>query len=485
MKCGGCALARQIHKIILRAIVSGTFHIAWKGGYISNLFKNKGDPAVCDNSRGLLVSDHAGKVLTQLLQDAVHPSYARAVGSQQFGAMPGRGTSLASHCVRSFLDACRLLRLSVCVILIDLSKAYDLAIRELLMGWFDQSHMTNIEYLQSLGIPSEAATAIAEYIDSKGPLFAQLLIDPKVWELIHSLHQGAWFQVPGTDRFIIPRTGGRQGCKLAGVIFSMIYSIAMRSLVQHASDLGLVMTLQQSSRQFWSASKCPPMHEPNYIQASDVEFVDDAALLLSARSPSKLMKAMPKLLSDILSVFQRFSFHVNWAKGKTEAFLSLRGKNAHILMQDTISNESSMLVPNSGERLRVVSEYKHLGTVLSFDGSDNLDTVRRVQLSLAAYCPLASKVFGSFSVKICLKLKLADSLVFSRLFYNTHLYARLSKFVMAKLNSVYMRVLRKVLGRPPRFQDRSLNDEQVRAALHMPCVSLYLGCVVLSIWRRL
>jgi len=216
------------------------------------------------------------------------------------------------------------------------------------------------------------------------------------------------------------------------------------------------------------------MREPNYIQASDVEFVDDAALLLSARSPSKLMKAMPKLLSNILSVFQRFSFHVNWAKGKTEAFLSLRGKNAHILMQDVISNESSISVPNSGERLRVVSEYKHLGTVLSEDGSDNLDAVRRVQLSLAAYCPLASKVFGSFSVKICLKLKLADSLVFSRLFYNTHLYARLSKFMMAKLNSVYMRVLRKVLGRPPRFQDRSLNDEQVRAALHMPSVSTLL-----------
>ena len=67
---------------------------------------------------------------------------------------------------------------------------------------------------------------------------------------------------------------------------NMIYSIAMRSLVQHASDLSLVMTLQQSSRQFWSDSKCPPMHEPNYIQASDVEFVDDAALRLSARSPS-------------------------------------------------------------------------------------------------------------------------------------------------------------------------------------------------------
>ena len=45
----------------------------------------------------------------------------------------------------------------------------------------------------------------------------------------------------------------------------------------------------------------------------------------------------------------------------------------------------------------------------------NLDAVRRVQLSLAAYCPLASKVFGLCSVKICLKLELADSLVFSRL----------------------------------------------------------------------
>ena len=48
-----------------------------------NLFKNMGSPMNCDDNRGLLIGDHAGKVLTGLLQDAVTPAYQAFAGDSQ------------------------------------------------------------------------------------------------------------------------------------------------------------------------------------------------------------------------------------------------------------------------------------------------------------------------------------------------------------------------------------------------------------------
>ena len=107
--------------------------------------------------------------------------------------MPARGVAFASHCVRSFLDVCRLHGLSSFVLFVDLSKAYDFAIRELLLGWFHHDSASNFDYLRSLGIPEITANAILDFIDKQGLLFEQLEVDAKVWELVHSLHQASWF----------------------------------------------------------------------------------------------------------------------------------------------------------------------------------------------------------------------------------------------------------------------------------------------------
>lgn len=80
---------------------------------------------IANSYRGLLVSDHVGKVLASLLQQHLEPHYMRQVGESQFGAIGARGTGVPSLMLRSFIDICKLFSLSMFVLFVDLSKAFD------------------------------------------------------------------------------------------------------------------------------------------------------------------------------------------------------------------------------------------------------------------------------------------------------------------------------------------------------------------------
>ena len=128
-------------------------------------------------------------------------------------------------------------------------------------------------------------------------------MDGKVYELIQSLHQGAWFQLLGSDRYIVPKIGGRQGCKLGRVVLNMIYSIAIHELAESMRELGVVLTLDQTDESFWGsvasidAAPVDSVKRDRVHCISHVEFVDDAALLMRAQSPAKLLEALPCVLS--------------------------------------------------------------------------------------------------------------------------------------------------------------------------------------------
>ena len=97
-------------------------------------WKKKGDPAVCDNNRGLLISDHSGKGLTSMIKEAIDPAYTANIPRNQYGAVAFKGTDFASHVIRSALSYASLAHMSVMVLFLDLVKAFDKAIRQLVYG---------------------------------------------------------------------------------------------------------------------------------------------------------------------------------------------------------------------------------------------------------------------------------------------------------------------------------------------------------------
>ena len=82
-----------------------------------------------------MVSDHVSKVATGYMQKSIEETYEKQVGPLQFGSVRRRGTALASLMLRSILEAAKLRGLAVAVVYLDLIKAFDTAIREVVAGW--------------------------------------------------------------------------------------------------------------------------------------------------------------------------------------------------------------------------------------------------------------------------------------------------------------------------------------------------------------
>ena len=108
--------------------------VAWKGGRFAIAWKRKGAADVCDNHRGLLLSDHSGKVLTSLINDQLELPYKVALPNAQSGCVKGRSTPFVCNTVRLFIDFCRITHRSSFVFFLDLAKAFDYVVREFVMG---------------------------------------------------------------------------------------------------------------------------------------------------------------------------------------------------------------------------------------------------------------------------------------------------------------------------------------------------------------
>eukprot|EP00973_Karenia_brevis_P006717 913407-Karenia_brevis.AAC.1 len=159
-----------------------------------------------DSYRGILVADHLSKILTALLQRHLDKVYTDTVGHCQFGAVKYRGTALASLMLRAFIDLCVMRAFSYFILFIDLSKAYDYAVREVVTGWMRSQGNSTAEEKQALlvklGVPDDVALEIVQWIDATGGLLGQLGVDAKVHSLVNCVHDGAWFRLPDDSKFL-------------------------------------------------------------------------------------------------------------------------------------------------------------------------------------------------------------------------------------------------------------------------------------------
>ena len=115
---------------------------------------------------------------------------------------------------------------------VDLTKAYDHAIREVIMGWSpDMSRAPaheKVAFLCKLGVCSDDAWDLAKWIDETGGLLLNSGVDPAVCKLFNSVHHGSWFKLINDTKYLVSKSGGRQGCKLGALVFNLIYSQALK-----------------------------------------------------------------------------------------------------------------------------------------------------------------------------------------------------------------------------------------------------------------
>ena len=249
--------------------------------------------------------------------------------------------------------------------LLDLVKAFDKAIRQIVYGCNPQHlHLTaaqKADLMVSFGVDPASAQWIVRYIDEAGCVMERWKADPKATEMAESLHANAWFTASDEAPAVTTATGGRQGCKLGALTFNSHYAVALDAITQRLAGEGIALRMVVPSGPFWH----PESGADDMEDILDAAFVDDEAMAFIAASPRLLDRAMSVLLQTVTSVFQALHLEINWSEGKTECILKYRGKNAVRHREQWRQPDGKLRIPISGRAdcmLSIVQEYRHLGT---------------------------------------------------------------------------------------------------------------------------
>uniref|UniRef100_A0A8D8YAF2 Craniofacial development protein 2 n=3 Tax=Cacopsylla melanoneura TaxID=428564 RepID=A0A8D8YAF2_9HEMI len=95
----------------------------WRKSVMVPIFKGKGDVQQCGNYRGIKLMSHSLKIWERIVENRLREE--TSISEEQFGFMPGRGTSDAVFAMRRLMERCREMQRELHAAFIDLEKAYD------------------------------------------------------------------------------------------------------------------------------------------------------------------------------------------------------------------------------------------------------------------------------------------------------------------------------------------------------------------------
>ena len=234
---------------------------------------------------------------------------------------------------------------------------------------------------------------------------------------------------------MVVNRGGRQGCRFGGDVFSLGYAVALGKVSEKLKAEGIALSLKFSnSSPLFCSDPVSNASDVVDVVVVDVTFIDDEAIIVTAKSPDILDAHIAKVVEIVYCVFRDHFMTVNFKKGKTEAMMMYRGKNAAACkrkLADSADGEGNFHKNISfvysadivNIKLCIVDQYKHLGSTVAKDGGLVPEARMRATSAMCAYAPIAQSVFGAKSIEPFFRVQLAYSVVVSRLVYNVHIWS--------------------------------------------------------------
>ena len=390
------------------------------------------------------------------------------------GGRKGLSYTMGFFCARSFLDFTRRKQIPAAILFSDISAAYYSVVRELLTGGKLQGASLE-ELAASLSLSNEDLQFMQSVL-AEEPVLAGAGSQDLLAALTRELHSGTWFLMQQDDQLVRTRRGTRPGSSLADVLYALLFIQVLRRR-GNFSDLGLRPIVP------WSGARDLAPFDGRVagttsVEVQDLIYADDLATCIIAATAGALPQAIQDVASQSFDTLAGHGLRSNIGPKKTAALMSVVGAGSREVRR-AVFTEGRGRVPVLRERgpgvwLDIVSQYRHLGSVIAHDGSLVPEIKAKLQAARTCFHEGKAKVFCAPCVALERRVRLFRVHVLSTLFAGAGAWPLLCKTSWRLLETGLYNMIRQLLRLKPE-QDQRWTHQQMLAAVGLPSLEGFLA----------
>ena len=383
-------MASLLHPLMLKMSCLGAEPLGFKGGKLVHLYKGKGPADEPSNRRGILISNHASKVAHGSLRGQYTPFLEAAMLPMQVGGRPHKSVQQGAHALRLFMDLCRQRNLACGVIFLDIRTAYYKVLRELVAKIHHPAERARCLRLSALieafNLPPSSMQELEKKLSDEVPIAGKCGVNNYMEEMLGELHSDTWFTTAGLEGLTVTAIGTRPGSCFADVFFNFLFSAVLQEIKEQLAEREILTELQWDGQR--GLQLCGEEGTESVVVA-ETAWADDLALLFQHQDPNQLIYNLQDGCTVMINTCLKYGLEPNFAKGKTEAVVALRGRGAVKARRHWFTDQRGQLplqacaIPEC--YIQMVARYKHLGGVVDAKAGSKAEIQARLGQAQASF----------------------------------------------------------------------------------------------------
>eukprot|EP00971_Amphidinium_carterae_P066291 1312823-Amphidinium_carterae.2 len=344
-------------------------------------------------------------------------------------------------------------RVSVSHLHVDLKSAFDVIVRQLLVGPHSEpGQMDDADNAEDLTI-AQMCNMASFFERHTLPLLEGQGVPSALCDVLRNMETGLWARlpgipgVPGEDFAGLP-TGVRQGCTLSPWLFAVYLAAATRDIDAALAEAGLDWSIPSFSGFTGATSTAADTEasvERAHIAFNSLLYADDIVCLRVAQDGQMLLRQNRRILQIVKLTFQKYSLRINQAAGKTELAIHFVTQASELkagIMADTQQRGESKpsVLLDDGTALYINNTYLYLGKWTSPACKQAKEIRCRRGYSLAALKEIGS-VLKSTEVPLRLKVEACATYALSRFTFCIGTHNLCTQAEMKMLQRAYYKLL--------------------------------------------